>query len=579
MIFPGTGFLEIAFAVATEWLRTTQVLLADFEILKPLDLSKGETREVMSRVSPGSNTIEIFSRPRLSQAGWLLHARAKMLHGDASAVVPEVPPPIGARILSKDAIYQMAAAGGLHYGPAFRLIESAVVHENNLIAIELAPARVATGFAIDPVRLDCCGHGILTLFPQLKAEQRGVSYLPVRLDEAALLVPGGVPHSSVLEVVSATDRAIVANYYIRGKADELIVILRGVRFQAVPVKRVATLDVTTFIELPHHVGGAMLGDTGLAIGPDQIAADARAGGLLPAASVDPNEAELLLEGFATAAAYEIASGMADRGVLDLDALIGSSRLPADLRPWLVNLLDKLRTAGLVNEADGRWIVVRDPLLPEAAAVLKGLAREHPSRAAELLVAGAIAGLIEQVRCNRTIVPPAESGMAAAVRDFHDVANMPLKESSDLVARLLENDALWPKGRAVRILQIGFGPLTSSLISLKRRRDIDLTVVEPDRRRIQAAQRAAHRQNEFRLLDADAGLEPAGYDLILAVESLHRLPDRLGLPCLREAIAARGAPARNRAAPVGFPRPYLWARSRVVRQGHVRPSDRAAAGPR
>ena len=539
LIFPGTGFLEIAFAVASEWLRTGQVLLADFEILKPLDLSKGETREVMSRVSPGSNTIEIFSRPRLSQAGWLLHSRAKMLHGDARAVVPEVPPPDGARALSKAAVYQMAAAGGLHYGPAFRLLESAVVHENNLIAVELAPARVATGFAIDPVRLDCCGHGILTLFPQLKAEQRGVSYLPVRLDEAVLLVPGGVPHSSVLEVVSATDRAIVANYYIRGKTEEVIVILRGVRFQAVPVKRVATLDATTFVELPRHVGGAILGDTGLAVGPEQVAADARARGLLPAASVDPNEADLLLEGFATAAAYEIASGLADRSVLDLDALVGSSRLPADLRPWLVNLLDKLRTAGLVNETDGRWIVVRDPLLPEAAAVLKGLAREHPARAAELLVAGTIAGLIEQVRRNRTIVPPSELGVAAAVRDFHDVANVPLKESSDLVARLLENNALWPRGRAVRILQIGFGPLTSSLISLKRRRDVDLTVVEPDRRRFQAAQRAAHRQNEFRLLDADAGLDAAGYDLILAVESLHRLPDRWSLSRLREAVAARG----------------------------------------
>jgi acyl transferase domain-containing protein len=174
LIFPGTGFLEIAFAIAGDWLRAKQVLLADFEILKPLDLSKGETREVMSRVSPGSNTIEIFSRPRLSQAGWVLHSRAKMLHGEAGAVAPSVPSQGGARTVSRDAIYRLAASGGLHYGPAFCLLESAVIYENNLIADELAPAKVATAFAIDPMRLDCCGHGIVTLLPQLKANSASV---------------------------------------------------------------------------------------------------------------------------------------------------------------------------------------------------------------------------------------------------------------------------------------------------------------------------------------------------------------------------------------------------------------------
>jgi hypothetical protein len=78
----------------------------------------------------------------------------------------------------------MAASGGLHYGPAFRLVQSAVIYEDYLIEVELAPTTAETGFALDPIRLDCCGHGILTLLPQLKADQRGVSYLPTRLDEA-----------------------------------------------------------------------------------------------------------------------------------------------------------------------------------------------------------------------------------------------------------------------------------------------------------------------------------------------------------------------------------------------------------
>jgi phthiocerol/phenolphthiocerol synthesis type-I polyketide synthase C len=150
LIFPGAGFMEIAFVVGSEWLRTKHVLLADFEILKPLDLSKGETREVMSRVSPSSNTIEIFSRPRLTQAGWLLHVRAKMLQAETRPVVPPVPQQGATRVVGKEAMYQMAASGGLHYGPAFRLVESVVIHEDNLMSVELAPSMATTEFALDP---------------------------------------------------------------------------------------------------------------------------------------------------------------------------------------------------------------------------------------------------------------------------------------------------------------------------------------------------------------------------------------------------------------------------------------------
>jgi acyl transferase domain-containing protein len=107
VLFPGTGFLEIALAVGRAWLQTSNVRLADFEILKPLDLTNGETREIMSRVSPNSNTVEIFSRPRLTPASWLLHCRAKFLHGEGRTVLPRVPEYRVARRLGHEAIYRV----------------------------------------------------------------------------------------------------------------------------------------------------------------------------------------------------------------------------------------------------------------------------------------------------------------------------------------------------------------------------------------------------------------------------------------------------------------------------------------
>jgi phthiocerol/phenolphthiocerol synthesis type-I polyketide synthase C len=354
----------------------------------------------MSRVSPNSNTVEIFSRPRLTESGWLLHARAKLVHAPARQVVPPTPEGGGARRLSKQAMYRIAASGGLNYGPAFGLIENVHVHDGDLISVEIAPSAAATGFLLDPIRTDCCCQGILTLVPQLDAEARGVAYLPVRMDEAVLLIPGAIPHRSTIEVVSANERAIVANYYICGGDNEVIAILRRVRCQVVPVRRLAQLEATTYVEFPRLVGGASLGETGIDMGPDQIVTDANARGLLSADRPDAEDADLLLEGFATAAAYEIASALAEHEVLDVDGLVDGGCLPRELVPWMANLLDKLAAAGLVTPSGERWIVVRDPLLPDAATVLKGLGREHPARAAELLVAGAISGIVEQARSDR-----------------------------------------------------------------------------------------------------------------------------------------------------------------------------------
>ncbi|MGH6789879.1 MAG: type I polyketide synthase, partial [Pseudolabrys sp.] len=185
-IFPGTAFFEIALAVAQQWMRTENVIITNFEIFKPLDLTNGETREVMTRVSPGSNTVEIFSRPRLSNASWLLHSRGKMHHGTATETTRGPAPGAVKDRLDSEAVYRIADGSGLHYGPAFRLVDEAVTHENGLISVQLKRQNASTPFLIDPMRLDACSHGLFTVFPELRVEERVVTYIPVRMEETTL---------------------------------------------------------------------------------------------------------------------------------------------------------------------------------------------------------------------------------------------------------------------------------------------------------------------------------------------------------------------------------------------------------
>ncbi len=538
-IFPGTGFLEIALAVAGEWLGSKHVLLTNFEILNPLDLTNGETREVMTRVSPNSSTIEIFSRPRLSQASWTQHCRTKMLHADPRAGTAPPAERAPGRNISAEAVYRTASACGLEYGPAFRLVTGVKVDEGGTIHVDLAPAANVTQFVLDPVRVDACCHGLITVFSELNAEERGVSYLPVRLDEATLHIPGAVPHRALIEVISKNERAIIADYTFFGADGETIAALRGVYCQVAQIKRPASLETASFVELPQLADGGILGNTGLAAGVEAILGRAVARGVLTEPATNSNEAGLLVEGCAMAAAYEIATALADESIVDLDALVAGGRAPAELRPWLGMVLGSLEAVGLAESVSGQWTIIGDPLFPSTASVVKELASEHPDCAAELMVAGVFAGLASHASLHKAIIAPADSILSPAVLDFWDLASRSFSEASELVLKLIEDDIVLPRNRAVRVLQVGYGPLTQLLLGLQQRRDLALTLLEPDRRRCDAARRALPANGNITLAEQEAVDGLGEFDLIVSVDGLYRLPAALELGNLRSVLAPRG----------------------------------------
>lgn len=536
-IFPGTGFLEIALSIGRQWLRTETVIVSEFEILNPLDLTSGETREIMTRVSPGSNTLEILSRPRLSQVTWLLHCRCKIQTGNAANTVSGPDRPTAGRVLEGSTIYDLADASGLHYGPAFRLVKSATVHEGGSISVELAPATEETRFVLDPMRLDCSAHGFFTLFPELRAIERGVTYIPVRLEEVALYRPHVAPVRAFIEITSKSERSIVGNCYIYGADDEVVAILRGVRSQAIAIRRTSAIETVAFVELPHSIDGSILAQTGVAATAKDILAGAGSLGMVAGDQATSTEPEMLIEGWATAAAYEIASGFADGGVIDVDTLIASGHIPESLRNWLLNILFRLEGADLAKQEKSAWTLINDWSLPSSTWVVKALATEQQSRAAEALLAAAISGFAKQV-ASKANITASDSIIPKAALDFYNATSVALREASDsLYHLLLENKRLWPKNRALRVLQVGYGHLAHSLLSSQQ--DILLTIFEPDRRRYESAELALSKHREVRLVDAEHSQELGEYDLIVGVSGLHRLPATFGVADLKGLLAPGG----------------------------------------
>jgi len=538
-IFPGTGFLEIALAVARQWLQTENIAISNFEILKPLDLTNGETREVMTRVSPGSNTLEIFSRPRLTNVAWLLNCRGKMQHGNAGEVAKGPVRPPNGRVLPHETVYRLADANGLHYGPSFRRVQNVVVHNEDLITVELLPPDGPSPYLLDPMRLDCCTHGIITLFPALHTEERGVTYIPVRMDESVLYRPHAVPERCLIQIIRKSERSIVANYCVYGANDEIIAVFRNALCQAIPVKRARSVGQIALVELPHLLDGTISGLSGMPIAASEILAAAGKRGLIPDQMPEPSEQTLLFEGWATAAAYEIASGLSDGIVVDIDSLVANSRLPEAMRPWLTNILVHLEAAALAKKERDIWLLMRDESLPSSSSVIKALAIEGRSHAAELLLAGTISGFAEEVAANGSVVAEPNSILSKMTLDFFDGANLARRAASDVLSQVLRDVGRhWPKNRAVRVLQIGVGHLALSLAAHFGDR-ASITIFEPDRRRYELAERGQFANLDVTLVDLEHASKLGHYDLVVAVDGLNRLPTELSLAEVRELLAPGG----------------------------------------
>ena len=71
----------------------------------------------------------------------------------------------------------------------------------------------------------------------------------------------------------------------------------------------------------------ILAQTGVGANARDIAASASSLGIVAGDSASSTESEMLIEGWATAVAYEIASAFADNGKIDVDMLIAAGRIP------------------------------------------------------------------------------------------------------------------------------------------------------------------------------------------------------------------------------------------------------------
>ena len=382
VLLPGAAFVEMALTIARDWRDSDAVALTDLEILRPLAFAPSSSREILCRISAPTSTFEIMSRPRLSASPYVLHARGGIIDKLGAADGRLDTMELGDWREGK-ALYALGIEFGLEFGPAYRQLSRAR-RAGGMIEVRLSAHSGDARYGLDPARLDSCFHGLILLFEDLGRER--IAYLPVRFDEIQLIKPGAQLAQARLRIRRADEREIVADYELFDDRGHAIARLSGARYQPARSRPAATLSQAGLVE-------------------SWIPATGKLAGAAPALETEFSEeppfapqVELraeaaLIEGWASAAAAELARDLSVDGLLDIDELILSGRLPSENRAWAQTIFSALEASGLLMRSGPsfRW---KGQELPPAEAVLTSFAWQHPDRAAELLLAASVGAALQ-----------------------------------------------------------------------------------------------------------------------------------------------------------------------------------------
>ena len=524
ILLPGTAFLEMALAVARDW-AGDEAAISGFEILQPLIFTTDGSREILCRVAFSTASVEIMSRPRLSKVPYATHARGKILQKPGPITFSAEPADLSGGVEGGE-IYLRAASVGLEFGPSFRRLARAKIVSESLIEVELTEDEQDSRFGLDPASLNSCFHGLILLF-KLQENELG-AYLPTRFDEVRLIRPATRLARASIHVKRRDDRVILADFEVFDNSGRLAATLRGARFKPSRVGSAVGFGqfglvrnwIPATAELVRHAHKSRL--------RERIGSVAGAEAAMSAGS-------LLIEGWATAASYQLARRLARNGVLDLDALIIEGRLPTARRRWAETVLASLEQSGLLRRW-GRLYHLSDEHLPRPDAVFRALASQHPDRAPELLLAASMDGTLRSfIDGEADLTGPSD----AAVEAYESRSPSAIAAARALAVRLDAIECSKSHGYTLRVLQVGGGPAATEALRFAARQGARLTIFDADARRLERLRLNNRGAPDISFCADLEVLAVDGFDLVLSAGGLSRLPGQ-GDAVLRLLAKCAGA---------------------------------------
>ena len=240
VIFPGTGYIEMALAAGAAVFKSDDVVIEDVVIQQALGLTE-HTQQIMQCVlTPKAferYTFQIFSfhmDDELSEPVWTLHATGVIRRAESNddqspvdllALQVEI-----TETLSIEIAYEQFRAQSIHYGPSFRAIKGLWKRDHSVLGQIQLPETLSIdsrNYQLHPVLLDACGQTIGAAFP---SDDPTMTYVPVGFEQLQVYRLGESElwsHAVIRPTENSTDMLQVADLHLYDRSGALVARVEG----------------------------------------------------------------------------------------------------------------------------------------------------------------------------------------------------------------------------------------------------------------------------------------------------------------------------------------------------------------
>ena len=215
VLFPGSGFIELALAAAFIQDKRHVLEIEELEIRSPLLLSAAPSKKVRTRFEGDQGKIVVESRDFNTSDDFTQHLTGRLLPETAGLCLLQSAEPLPSRSadISRQALNQAAASAELFYGESFQCIAESWLEGDSIIGRvepEGDAAQSASDYRIHPGILDSAFQLVMALL-YLKGDA-DVVYVPVQVGrlqwhysddsiaQAKVTLKRQLPHSLLLDV-------------------------------------------------------------------------------------------------------------------------------------------------------------------------------------------------------------------------------------------------------------------------------------------------------------------------------------------------------------------------------------------
>src|SRR5690606_21790154 len=243
VVFPGTGFAEMALAAALQWQPGPYAEIEELEIRAPLLLAASPSKRIRCSLDIADGGLRIQGKDLGSTEPWALHAVGRVLREPGQALLNDaaLQLPERAHDFTGETHALLTRAVGLDYGAAFRAVKHGWHEDRDSVLAVLEPSADVQAQLeqshLHPALLDCTFQLIIQLLRDDPAMGRGVAFVPAKIGRLALRTDRGAPRLVRARLLRRGPHSLTAEFALFNAEGEQIAAVREARFRSIRLSK------------------------------------------------------------------------------------------------------------------------------------------------------------------------------------------------------------------------------------------------------------------------------------------------------------------------------------------------------